>query len=48
MIRAFKGDYPVNNPFGIYDAIAYAAYPGFKHPGTDYPLPFGGLRSMRV
>lgn len=41
MIRAFKGEYPVSNPFGVYDAEAYARYPGQRHPGTDYPLPKG-------
>jgi murein DD-endopeptidase MepM/ murein hydrolase activator NlpD len=39
MRRAFNGTYPVTNPFGIVDEVAYARYPGKKHPGEDYGLP---------
>lgn len=39
MIRAFKGNYRISNPFGVYDPVAYVNYPGFLHPGTDYGLP---------
>lgn len=39
MIPPFTGNYPVSNPFGEYDPIAYANYPGKRHPGNDYPLP---------
>jgi len=41
IILAFRGNYPVNNPFGIYDPIAYANYPNGRHPGTDFPVPWG-------
>lgn len=41
MRRAFAGTYPVSRPFGEYDPIAYANYPGQEHSGTDYPLPTG-------
>lgn len=41
MRRAFNGTYPITTPFGVYDAQAYANYPGKKHPGTDYALPPG-------
>lgn len=37
--RPFTGDFPVTNPFGVYDPIAYANYPGQKHSGVDYGLP---------
>jgi murein DD-endopeptidase MepM/ murein hydrolase activator NlpD len=39
MMHFFTGNYPVSNPFGVYDPEAYANYPGGKHPGNDYPLP---------
>lgn len=38
MRLAFNGNYPMTRDFGIYDP-AYAAYPGSKHPGTDWGLP---------
>jgi hypothetical protein len=39
MRRAFNGNYPITQAFGVYDQVAYANYPGSKHPGTDYGLP---------
>lgn len=39
MRRSFNGEYPVTNPFGVYDPEAYGNYPGKRHPGTDYGLP---------
>lgn len=41
MIHSFNGSYPITNPFGTYDPVAYANYPGSKHPGTDWGMPVG-------
>lgn len=39
MRLAFNGGYWISNAFGIYDPVAYARYPGKKHPGTDFVRP---------
>lgn len=38
MRLSFNGNYPVSQPYGVYDP-AYANYPGSVHPGTDWALP---------
>lgn len=39
MRRPYNGTYSITRPFGVYDA-AYANYPGSRHPGCDYGLPY--------
>lgn len=39
MRHSFNGNYPITNDFGVYDPVAYANYPGKRHPGTDYGVP---------
>lgn len=35
----FDKVYGISNKFGDYDPVAYANYPGKRHPGTDYVAP---------
>lgn len=39
MRRPYNGSYSITRPFGVYDA-AYSNYPGSRHPGCDYGLPY--------
>src|ERR1044072_6751289 len=39
--KLFPKVYEKSNEFGVYDAVAYANYPGCLHPGTDFVAPAG-------